>query len=162
MFGAIASGIGLVGSLIGSKSKDKAEKGAAKKYKKYSKELYRLQKEQLAWKKDLDLEDIARTVSKMAGSQRVRYAKAGVKVTGATGIHSADIMLRESFDMAKRDIAAIKKQSYFDTEEARLRYKAALPATTPKSFTSILLTEGSRFLLGGIGGQGGGWYGLQF
>lgn len=166
MFGAISAGIagiGLAGSLFGAKEDKHAQHKANRRYKKYSKELYEMQRSQIQWKKDLDLQNIADIAERVGGTQRVAYAGRGVRVSGAGGEGTVANVLRRTYDMALKDMQVIKQQAEYDVQETRLRYKAGQPAGTTDKGLSTLLTAGSSFVAGGFGfGGQPGWYGLKF
>lgn len=168
MFGALVGGIvSAAGSLFASSKADKERKHASheerRKYEKYAKKLMDMQREQIQWKKGLDLKRIQRTAMDVASAQRTGYAARGVRVGGAGDESTAGRMMRQTFDYALEDMDVIKQQAKYEDQESYLRYKAGMPSTDIKSSVgSTLLTSGTQFIAGGFGGGGGGWYGLKF
>ncbi len=161
MWGAL---IGAGASLVGSYMSQQSEKKSAEKANKISKAQFKkveaFKLGQLAWKKKLDERKVRTTAEAVAGKQRTRYAAAGVKAHA----HSADIMVRETYKVAKQDLNIINEQYKLDKKAASMEAKFGIQGLTqpPDRFAATMLTAGGKFVAGGFGEQGGGWYGLKF
>ena len=162
MWGAIAgAAIGFGANLLASSQKDKAEKKSSKQVKKVNKKIYDAQSKLMKWKRDIDIHDVTKNALHIEAAQKAGYSARGVKSGGPMGENTADLVMRETLNLAQRDIERIKTQWAYDDKVAYTKYEAGQAAATPTTtFNSTLLTSGSQFVAGGFGTDEGGWYGL--
>lgn len=122
MFGAI---VGIASAAYGIYSAKKAEK----KQTKAAKEAQKQENAYLTWSEEIAEKRMAREIRQTIGAQRVRYAKAGVKIGTGTPQRIEDYTL----DQMTEDYQIMKKQYDFAREGSQLAQQAAVDEAKAKA-----------------------------